>query len=191
MALYGGAASRTPLLGSTSTLKPYTRVIQHAPVYGGGGGAGLGSLLAGFRQREEQARAANIKRYAELMELAERGIRRYQPGGAFEQRGLAEIERQKTKGVGRETQQLISSGLFGTTTMGGVGRRWEAEVGAPARGRLEDIMQQRVTEAERAKMGIMERREDIYPDYGLIAQLSAQAGQMPTRRIPLYGAAGF
>ena len=177
---------------ATGGSKPgYERVIQHSQQYAGGGGAGLSSLLADFRQREEQARAANIKRYAELMKISERAIKRYQPGGAFEQRGLAEIERQKTKGVGQETQQLISSGLFGTTTMGGVGRRWEAEVGAPARGRLEDIMQQRVTEAERAKMGYIERRDDPYPDYGMIAQLAMQAGQAPRRQLPLYGAAGF
>ena len=158
----------------------------------GTAGGGLSSLLTEFRQREEQARAANLRRYAELMKISERAIKRYQPGGAFEQRGLAEIERQKTKGVGRETQQLISSGLFGTTTMSGVGRRWEAEVGAPARGRLEDIMQQRVTEAERAKMGYIERREDPYPDYGIIAQLAMQAGQMPSTapRAPNYGLTG-
>lgn len=183
MALYGGAASRTPLLGpETGGLKPYTRTTTYAggvnPYYKGpgriSGGAGFSRLLSQFESKEKEARASNIKRYEEAMSIYDKIIARFQPGGAFEQRGLGEIARQKTKGVGQETQQLISSGLYGTTTMAGVGRRWEAEVGAPARMTLEDIQQQRVSGAQQAKAGFIERRQDPYPDYSMLAGLASR-----------------
>lgn len=136
--------------------------------------AGFGRLLGQFQRAGAEARAANLKRYQEAMSIYDKIIARSQPGGAFERRGLAEIRGARTKGVGQETQQLISSGLYGTTTMAGTGRRWEAEVGAPARGRLEDVMEQRLTGAQQAKAGFIERREDEYPDYGMLAQLASR-----------------
>jgi len=131
----------------------------------------LESLIKRWEQSATEARASNIQRYEQLLELAEKGIARFQPGGAFETRGLARIEAEKKRGVGTELQRLIGAGLFGTEVGAGVERGWEADVGARARGTLEDIMQQRVTEAERYKGGIIERREDVYPDYGMMAQL--------------------
>jgi len=128
-------------------------------------------LLTGFQKSAEEARAANIKRYEQLLGLAEKGVARFQPGGAFERRGLAQIETMKRKGVGTELQRLIGGGLFGTEVGAGVERGWEADVGARARTTLEDIMQQRVTEAERYKGGIIERREDVYPNYQMLASL--------------------
>jgi len=131
----------------------------------------LDSLIKRWEQSAAEARASNIQRYEQLLGLAEKGIARFQPGGAFETRGLARIEAEKKRGVGTELQRLIGAGLFGTEVGAGVERGWEADVGARARGTLEDIMQQRVTEAERYKGGIIERREDVYPDYGMMAQL--------------------
>lgn len=156
----------------------------------------LSRLIEKFERQEEAAKTANLQRYGEIMNIMDEMIARARPGGAFERRGLEEIRREKVKGVGRETQQLISSGLYGTTTMAGTGRRWEAEVGAPARTRLEDIMEQKLSAAQMAKAGAIERREDIGPDYGMIAQLASQVGQrtagarmrMPSTRIqkPLF-----
>jgi len=74
---------------------------------------------------------------------------------------------------------LISSGLFGTQAAAGVGMQWERTVGAPARLRLEDIMMQRLSQAQIGKAQAIERREDIYPDYGLMSQLIAQVAAAP------------
>jgi len=71
-------------------------------------------------------------------------------------------------------QQMISSGLYGTTTAAGAGRRWEEAVGAPARLRLEDIMMQRLSQAQVGKAGFMERIEEPYPDYAMMAGLMQQ-----------------
>ena len=126
------------------------------------------NVYAQLNREQESAKRANLARQGQITSMYDEMMKRYQPGGAFERRGLGEIERAKTKGVGKETQQMISSGLFGTTTAAQTGRRWEAEVGAPSRLRLEDIMQQRMTGIQQKKAGFLERIEDVYPNYSAL-----------------------
>lgn len=139
--------------------------------------------LQGYIQKmegvAEQARVSNIQRKQEILGLYDEMAQLYEPGGAFQQAALADIERAKTKGVGQEMQQMISSGLYGTTTAAGVGRRWESEVGAPARLKLEDISQQRYGSVLGQRAGFLERIEEPYPDYGMMAQLVMQAANRP------------
>jgi hypothetical protein len=139
----------------------------------------LQSYLDQMQKAAEAARVANIQRRNEIGGIYDQIASMYQPGGSFMQSGLADIERSKTRGVGQETQQMISSGLYGTTTQAGVGRRWEAEVGAPARTKLEDLATGRYGEALGQKAGFMERINEPYPDYGLMAQLAMQAANTP------------
>ena len=146
-------------------LQPFTRTV--------GGGYG-GQLIGQISRQQASAKQANLQRYAQAMKIYEDIIGRTAPGGAFEKAGLAQIETAKTRGVGREMQQLISGGMFGTTTAAGVERGWEADVGAPARLRLEDIMEQRRTTAQLGKAGFIERREDVYPDYSSLLQMLAR-----------------
>lgn len=137
-------------------------------------GAQYGGLISQVSAQQASAKQANLQRYSQMMDIYNRIISRAQPGGAFEKAGLAEIKAAKTKGVGKETQSLISGGMFGTTTAAGLGRKWEADVGAPARLRLEDIMEQRLTTAQLGKAGAIERREDVYPDYNALLQMLAR-----------------
>jgi len=165
--LYGGAAARTPLLGPKfQSVQPYTITTQRRAPYSG--------LIRQIGAQQASARAANIARQKRIESLYGRMMGMVSPGGAFEKRGLADIERQKTKGVGTEMQQMISSGMYGTTTAAGAGRRWEADVGAPARLRLEDIMQQRQLGVMGQKAGFLERIEDVYPDYSSLLQMLAR-----------------
>jgi len=127
-----------------------------------------GGVARGFSRAAERARKANLARKQQIESMYGEMMKRYQPGGAFERAGLGQIERARTKGVGQETQHMISSGLFGTTTAAQTGRRWEAEVGAPSRLRLEDIMQQRLTGIQQQKAGFLERIKEPYPDYSAL-----------------------
>lgn len=136
----------------------------------------MASLLEQFQAQEQSAKAANLKRYEQAMSIYDEIISRYRPGGEFGKAALGQLEKRKVTDVGKETQQLISSGLYGTTTMGATGRRWEEAVGGPERLKLEDIQMQRLSQAQVGKAGFIERREDIGPDYGMIAQMAGQVG---------------
>ena len=128
-----------------------------------------------IQQEYLSARQANEQRYAQAMSIYDEIIKRYQPGGTFGKAALGQLETQKVRDVGRETQQMISSGLYGTTTTAGLPTKWEAEVGAPSRLRLEDIMMQRLSQAQIGKAGFIERREDVYPDVGAYAGYEERA----------------
>ena len=159
----GGEVEIGPQAGGG--LQPYTRTI--------GGGYG-GQIIGQVGTQQRSAKRANIARRKQIEAMYDKMMGMVGPGGAFEKRGLGEIERAKTKGVGQETQQMISSGMYGTTTAAGVGRKWEADVGAPARLRLEDIMQQRQLGVMGQKAGFLERIEDVYPDYSALLQMLAR-----------------
>ena len=167
---FGEIGAKTAFFGkyaSTGGRRPgYTRTIQRAPAYGG--------LIRQVGAQSASARQANIDRRKQIEAMYDKMMGMVGPGGAFEKRGLGEIEAAKTKGVGKETQQMISSGMYGTTTAAGVGRKWEADVGAPARLRLEDIMQQRQLGVMGQKAGFLERIEDVYPDYSALMQMLAR-----------------
>jgi len=136
----------------------------------------LASLYQDFLKRETGAREANIAREKEIRGIYEQEIAQYQEGGAFRQAGLADIERAKTRAVGAGTQQMISSGLYGTTTAASIPVQAEAQAGQ-ARLKLEDILQQRVTEAKKGLAGFVERIETPYPDYSMLMQAMIAQGQ--------------
>lgn len=142
-------------------------------------------------QEYQSARRANEMRYAQAMSIYDEIIKRYQPGGTFGQAALGQLEKQKVRDVGKETQQMISSGLYGTTTTAGLPGKWEAEVGAPARLRLEDIMMERLSQAQIGKAGFIERREDVYPDVGRYAGYAQQTAAAAPTRAPQRSLAEF
>ena len=141
----------------------------------GGATSGFGDVMGGIESEYTEARAANEKRYAQAMAIYDEIISRYQPGGGFGKAALGQLEERKERDVATEEQAQISSGLFGTTARTGLGTKWEAGVGAPARLKLEDIMMERLSQAQLGKAGFIERREDVYPDVGAAAQYAGQA----------------
>jgi len=137
-------------------------------------------IIARFQQQQDAARKSNEERYAEALKLYDQIIQQYQPEGGFLKGAEAELGREKIRTVAGQEQKLVSSGLFGTSTTAGLGSKWEAEVGQPARLKLEDVRMGRLAQALGAKAGAIERREDIGPDYATIAALSQQAASRPT-----------
>lgn len=140
-------------------------------------GSTFEQLLQEFSSQAEAASAANLQRYSQAMAIYDEIVSRYSPGGSFQKRSLEQLEKQKGRTVGKQRQQLVSSGLYGTTTTAGLEKKWESEVGEPSRLRLEDVMMERLSQAQLGKAGFIERREDTYPDYGMMAQLAQMAGQ--------------
>lgn len=140
--------------------------------YGSKGGGSTSTL----GQMTEETKAANKKRETEIRKILDDVIGMYQPGGQFGKGTEAMLESQKKKDISSATQSLVSSGLYGSTMTAGLPSKWESEVGMPARAKLEDIRYGALTESMRQKAGFVERIEDMYPDYGMFAQLYAQRG---------------
>ncbi len=166
-----GRSGKVVPSGGTTTGITYKWV----PDVGGGGGGGFGgvnysSLLANFEKRETGAREANVKRETEIRGIYDQLIGQGQ--GAFRTAGLADIERGKTRAIGSGMQQMVSSGLFGTTTAASIPVQAENQASL-SRLKLEDIIQQRTTELKLGKAGFVERIEDPYPDYNQLIQAMA------------------
>lgn len=142
--------------------------------------ATLEDIIAKYESAAEQAKAATAKREAEVTSIYDEIIARYGPAGTYGRAAEALLERAGEKAVGLGTQQLISSGLYGTQMGGGLRTAWESEVGAPARLQIEDIKMERLSQAQLGKAGFVERIEDAYPDYGSLMQYAAQAANVPS-----------
>ena len=139
-----------------------------------GGSINYASLYADTQKREADALAANKARETEIRgtydELIGQGF------GAARTAGLADIERGKTRAIGTGTQQLVSSGLYGTTTAASIPVQAENQASL-SRLRLEDILTQRTNELKLGKAAFVERIEDPYPDYGMLLQAMAARQQ--------------
>lgn len=123
------------------------------------GMAGLRGLVGSYNVAYQEARRANEQRYQQLLDISS------QTTGQRE----ADI-RASYAGQGADIrQQLARQGMAGTTvapTMQmGVQREQQSSLN-----RLADMMQQ-------TRMGVIERREDRYPEMGAITSLAGMLGQ--------------
>jgi len=132
-----------------------------------------GALYENFLKREKGAREANLARESEIRGTYDQLIGQGQ--GAFRTAGLADIERGKTQAVGAGTQQMISSGLYGTTTAASIPVQAENQASL-SRLKLEDIIQQRQNELKLGKASFVERIEQPYPDYSMLMNAMIAAG---------------
>jgi hypothetical protein len=127
----------------------------------------------------DPANQAAFEREQEIRGLLDKVVSAYSPGGAFGAGTEAMLERQREQYLGSATQQLISSGLYGSTMAAGLGKKFEEEVGMPTRAKLEDIRMQAYTEALGQKAGFIERIEEERPSFETIAGLTQQAAAKP------------
>jgi hypothetical protein len=159
-------------------LKPFTRTIVYPngnPNYRGPKTSrlNLNALMSRVTKGVEEARAANLMRYDQIMSIYDNLESRLSPGGAFERAGMAKIGAAKKQDVGQELSRLIGSGLASTTEYGAAGRKWEASVGAQARNELQSIMEDKLTAIKLGKAGAIERRTDTGPDISTLVNLLA------------------
>lgn len=150
------------------------------------------SVLGTIQAAQRSANRANLQRYQQGLGLYDQMIAGWKEGGGFVKGAEATLARTKTKDVASGMQSLASSGLAGTTVAAGLPKKWEEEVGTPARLGIADIAGQRLMQAQQAKAGFIERREDTGPDYGAIMSAMQQAGQQdPYGGRTTFGASSF
>jgi len=138
----------------------------------------LSQLIAKYEKAETEARAENLKRYEQLMGIASQMESLY--GEEFRESYMGQLERQREKDVAAGMSGLVSAGLGKTTRVAGLSKAWTEQVGEPARLKLEDVLRERKAQALQFKAGIIERREDVYPDYGALMAAAQAAAAVPT-----------
>lgn len=143
----------------------------------------MSSYIGNLQEAQNAASRATKKREKEIRGYLDEIIARYGPEGGFGEGYEAQLQRSKTQDVASGAQSLVGSGLYNTTQTAGLGKKWEEEVGAPARLKLEDLRSERLSQAQSDKAGFVERIEDMYPDYGLISQMMQQASSAPMQSI--------
>jgi hypothetical protein len=146
---------------------------------GWGGSKGYSSIADLEAKREGRVK----ERETEARGLLDQIIQLFQPGGGFGQGAEAMLARQKQRYMAGAQQGLVQSGLFGTTLTAGLGKKFEEEVGMPARMRLEDLRFSQLAEAMSGKAGFIERISEQPLDYRLAAELVRQGGGSGARPI--------
>jgi hypothetical protein len=150
------------------------------------GGGDIGGLFQGFQQAYNDARSANEQRYGQLTSGFTQ--RHNLVRGQIDSLGANEMEdlRKLYDGYAASaTQSAISRGLYNSTVLdslqGGVQRQRDDAV----RRLQNDIDLRRANldaQLSADTLGVIERRTDAYPDYGLMAQLAQAQGQADLAR---------
>lgn len=135
----------------------------------------LTDLISRLETQSANARAANLARYNEAMDIYTKIEQMYQPGGAFQTSAYAELDRMKTQDLAHATQTAVDVGLSKTTGQQYASQRWTQEVGAPAIQKIQAQAQGLLAQAMGNRAAFIERREDVGPDYATIAQLTMAA----------------
>jgi len=134
------------------------------------------SLTNYYAGLEAQARAENLAAEKEVRGIRQSQISRYGKDSAFYQAGLSDIQGQASELEGSEMQNLVSSGLYGTTTAASVPTRIANTFTRPARLKLESLLEEKKSAAELGLADFIERIERPYPDYSALFQASQAAG---------------
>lgn len=135
------------------------------------------SLMSSMQNAYDQARTANLKRYDEIMggydTLYGDTMQSFENTGTQARIDISDAYKRNTAAG---MQSLVSSGLYGTTTASALNLqagRGEAAENARLTERLAESQRNAMISQKTGKLDFMERREDIYPDYGQYAQLIA------------------
>lgn len=117
------------------------------------------TLTEAYQSSYDEAKAANEQRYQDI-------LKGYEQQG---QQAVADVNSAYDAAESRGAQDLVSSGLAGTTVLpsmrAGIAKQKTAAVGRLKESLLAD------------RLGFMERRTDQYPDYSQLLQLAMLQGR--------------
>lgn len=129
-------------------------------------------VLTQFETASAEAKAANLARKQEVLDIYSGMESMYAPEGDYGKSYLSDLQQQKVQDVGSAMQTDISRGLYGIQNYG---QSWEKSVGISARAKLEDLRTEKLSSVLGQKASFLERIEEPYPDYSTIATLIMQA----------------
>jgi hypothetical protein len=186
MSLRSGSRRTTTYKTPPTSFRPHTSASVKSAV-----AESLAGLVESYNQAYGQAKAANEARYQQLLQIANQdyarsaGIREQMLDVAGQTTGqrAADIRSSGAEEEANVMQRLRQLGMSGTTVAptlrAGVRRETEASLN-----RLADTMQQTKLGIMReqagatrgTQLGIIERREDAYPDQAMLAGLVSSIG---------------
>jgi hypothetical protein len=134
-----------------------------------------------WQKAYEEAKTTNEKRYEEI-------LKGYQDRYAAAMGEIGKMGATEEQTIGRQYQglgsqvgqNLISSGLYGTTVLPTMGMGVQREKSSALLSLAERLAMMRAQTGAGLSgdtLGFMERREDVYPDMGLYSQLAQLLGQ--------------
>jgi len=135
----------------------------------------INDLIGRLESQSQAARAANLARYDQALGIYGEIEKMYQPGGQFETSAYGQLNKMKEQDLAHSMQTAVDSGMSKTTGTQYASQRWTDEVGAPAIQKIQAQAQGLLAQAMGQRAGFIERREDVGPDYGTIAQLAMAA----------------
>ena len=159
-----------PYVQQDKHVDEYGRYLQ-APVWQ----SSSAGLISQVTKSQEDTNAATKARETETRGILDEIVGMYREGGAYGQGVEASLGREKTQAMATGTQSLISSGLYNTTGLAGLSGKFEEEVGAPTRMKLEDLRMDKLSSALGQKAQFVTDIQNTQPDYKLLASL-LQAG---------------
>jgi hypothetical protein len=150
-----------------------------------GGGGGSNPLLMDYYNQLQnqymQAKQANETRYGDINTgYSERYADAMGTLGQFSDQDKADVNKRFDQNLAKSDQSAISRGLYNTTVTDSLRRGVEDDRGAELR-RVNDAKLQRQlgyqTGLSKEQLDFQERRNDTYPDQGLMAQVAMEAGK--------------
>ncbi len=103
------------------------------------------------------AGAAGSSMSASAKSAYEKALAHYAPGGGYGAGVEAGLERGRVKSTASGMQNLVSAGLAGTTMAAGLGKKYEEEVAAPTRAKVESARAEAIAGIQMS-MGSAEQR---------------------------------
>lgn len=118
------------------------------------------------------AKAQRQQRYVEGRRLMQDAMAQFAPGGAFEQAGMASYAQGKKEALAGGMQNLVSSGLAGTSNPMAMNTAYERNVGNPFRLNLAAEGSGRLASAMTNAANYVAGFPDIYADAGTLAHVA-------------------
>ena len=118
----------------------------------------------------------------------EQAIAQYGPEGGYGKGVEAGLKRGGTQAVASGMQSLVSSGLASTTMAAGLGKKYEEEVAAPARARVEETRAAAIANLQAGLAGAEQRGFETAEDRALrerLANLQISSQQRFSMRTPI------
>lgn len=101
----------------------------------------------------------------------EKALAHFKPGGGYGAGVEAGLERGRVKATAGGMQSLVSAGLAGTTMAAGLGKKYEEEVAAPTRAKVEGARAEAIANIQMSMAGAEQRGYESAQDRALRLQM--------------------